>query len=84
MALVSSGRVKTVQELMAQLEASRTPQAQAAYLAELRANLKQYEERFGFSSDHIHDAIDAGELVEDLDVCNWIFDYELLREIEKR
>lgn len=83
MALVSSDRVKTVQKWMEQLEASRAPEAQAAYLAELRANVKQYEERFGISSDRIHDAIDAGELVEDLDVCNWIFDYELLREIEQ-
>jgi hypothetical protein len=84
MALVSSGHVKTVQEMLEQLEASSTPQAQAAYLAELRANVKQYEERYGMPSDRIHDAIDAGELVEDLDVCNWIFDYELLRDIEKR
>ena len=84
MARVSSGRVKTVQEMMEQLEASSTPQAQAAYLAELRACVKHYEERYGMSSDRVHDAIDAGELIEDLDVCNWIFDYELLRDVEKR
>jgi hypothetical protein len=45
MALVSSGRVKTVQETMEQLEASRAPEVQAAYLAELRASVKQYEVR---------------------------------------
>ncbi len=84
MTRVSSGRVKTVQEIMEQLEASRAPEAQAAYLAELRANVKQYEERYGMPSERIHVAIDAGELVEDLDVCNWIFDYDLLRDIEKR
>jgi hypothetical protein len=84
MALVSSGRAKTVQQIMEQLEASRAPERQAAYLADLRASVKQYEERYGMSSDRIHDAIDAGELVEDLDVCNWIFDYELLLDVEER
>ena len=84
MALTSSGRVKTVQHIMEQLEASRAPEKQAAYLAELRASVKRYEERYGMPSDRIHDAIDAGELVEDLDVCNWIFDYELLLDVEER
>ena len=84
MALTSSGRVKTVQQMMEQLEASRAPEKQAAYLAELRASVKRYEERYGMPSDRIHDAIDAGELVEDLDVCNWIFDYELLLDVEER
>lgn len=84
MALVSSGHVTTVQRWLEQLEASRTPEAQAAYLAELRASVKRYEARYGMASERIHDAIDAGLLVEDLDVCNWIFDYELLRDIEER
>jgi hypothetical protein len=84
MAPVSSGRVKTVQEMMEQLEASRAPEAQAAYLAELRARVKHCEQRYGMSSERIHDAIDAGELVEDLDVCNWIFAHDLLRDVEER
>lgn len=81
MALVSSGRVKTVQDMLEQLEASRTPEAQAAYLAELRASVKQYELRYGMPSDRIHDAIDAGELIEDLDVGHWIFQYDLLHDL---
>ena len=81
MALVSSGHVKTVQEIMEQLEASSTPQAQAAYLAELRASVKQYEERYGMPSERIHDAIDAGELIEDLDVGHWIFQCDLLHNL---
>ena len=84
MALVSSGHVTKVQEYMEQLEASSTPEAQAAYLAELRASVKQYEEQYGMPSDRIHEAIDAGELIEDLDVCNWIFAYDLLRDVEER
>ena len=83
MALVSSGRVKTVQEMMEQLEASSTPQAQAAYLAELRSSVKQYEERYGMPSERIHDAIDAGELIEDLDVGHWIFQYDLLCDLRQ-
>lgn len=84
MALVSFGRVKTVQQIMEQLEASRAPDAQAAYLVEPRTRVKRFEEHYGMPSDRIHDAIEAGELVEDLDVCNWIFDYELLLDVEGR
>ncbi len=81
MALVSSGHVTTVQRYMDQLEASRAPEVQAAYLAEIRACVKQYEKRYGMSSDRIHEAIDAGELIEDLDVGHWIFQYDLLRDL---
>jgi hypothetical protein len=52
-------------------------------LAEIRKSVKQYEQRYGMSSDCVHDAIDAGELVEDQDVCHWIFQYDLLRSVEE-
>jgi hypothetical protein len=45
--------------------------------------VKQYEERYGIPSERIHDAIDAGELIEDLGVVHWIFDYNLLCRIEE-
>lgn len=82
MALVSSGHVTTVQRWLEQLEASRTPEAQAAYLAELRASVKRYEERYGMPSHRVHDAIEAGELIEDLAVGHWIFQYDLLCDVE--
>lgn len=83
MALVSSDRITTVERLMKQLEASRDPQAQEACLAELRANVKRCEERFGMSSDRVHAAIDAGELIEDLEVGHWLFQYDLLQSVEE-
>lgn len=36
------------------------------------------EEKFGIPSSEIHEAIDDGRLVETLEVCEWIFDVELL------
>lgn len=53
-----------------------------AMLIELREQVKAYEARFGMSSDRIHEAIDAGELIEDLEVVDWIFTVELLRGVE--
>ena len=59
-------------------------QRQAAMLAEIRESVKQYEQRYGMSSDCIHDAIDAGELIEDRDVGHWIFQYDLLQRVEEQ
>jgi hypothetical protein len=67
---------------MERLEASRTPEAQAACLAELRASVKQYGERYGLPSNRIHNAIDGGELIEYLEVGHEIFQYDLLRDVE--
>ena len=79
---LSSDRVKTVQQIMERLQASRTPEAQAAYLAELRASVKHYGERYGLPSNRIHNAIDGGELIEYLEVGHEIFQYDLLRDVE--
>jgi hypothetical protein len=84
MAIGLSGRtVAEVEQLIAELLEQRNDvEAQQQVLAEIRESVRQYEERYGMSSDCIHDAIDAGELIEDLDVCNWIFSYDLLQSVE--
>jgi hypothetical protein len=87
MALVSSNQTdidKHVEQLLKDLlDESIDIQRQEAMLAEIRKSVKQYEQRYGMSSDCVHDAIDAGELVEDQDVCHWIFQYDLLRSVEE-
>ena len=84
MALVTSNKIdrEIEQRLKELLEQRNDIQRQETMLAEIRESVKQYEVRYGMSSDCIHDAIDAGELVEDLDVCDWILQYNLLRRVE--
>ena len=88
MVLVSSNRAdidKHVEQLLEDLLEQRNDiQRQETMLAEIRESVKQYEQRYGLSSDCIHDAIDSGELVEDLDVCDWIFQYNLLQRVEAK
>ncbi len=50
-------------------------------LADLRANIAACEEKYGITSDQIHDAIENRELQETLEVCRWIMDYERLKRI---
>jgi predicted transcriptional regulator len=86
MALVTSNKIdrEIEQRLKELLEQRNDIQRQETMLAEIRESVKQYEVRYGMSSDCIHDAIDAGELVEDLDVCDWILQYNLLRRVEAK
>lgn len=88
MALVSSksNRIDSdIEQQIKKLLAQRFDvQSQEKMLAEIRASVKQYEVRYGMSSDCIHDAIEAGELVEDLDVGHWIFQYDLLQSVEEK
>ena len=51
-------------------------------LADLRREIRQYEERYGIASERIHEAIDSGDLVEDQDVGHWIFQYTILCSVE--
>ena len=55
---------------------------QTRMLEETRERVKQYERVYNLPSEDIHRAIDAGELVETLDVCRWIFLHNLLRRVE--
>lgn len=83
MALISPrqpGIEDRLQGLLAQREVQPTD---AEYVSELRRRVKHFEESFGMPSDHIHQAIDAGELVEDQEVGRWIFTYTLLRSAEE-
>lgn len=73
-----------VKELIKELfEQCNNQHEQELMLAELRESVRRYEEQYGISSDCIHDAIEAGELVEDRDVGHWIFQHDLLRSVEE-
>lgn len=50
-------------------------------LTALRERIAMYEQRFGVRSEDVDAAIDAGHLVEDLDVCNWLLDYKRLKRL---
>ncbi len=82
MALITSGRKDIAKQLKELLEQPFDTEAQAAMLAEIRESVQRYEERYGMTSDCIHEAIEAGTLIEDQDVGHWIFQYELLQDVE--
>jgi hypothetical protein len=82
MSLTSPRRIDAEQRLKELLEQFNDLQDTDKTLSELRESVKQYEERYGMASERIHEAIDAGELEEDLDVVHWIFRYELLCRVE--
>jgi hypothetical protein len=86
-AMMSRSRSGTNADVAQQLQQLLTQRqnlpARELILAELRESVRQYEERYGVSSACIHEALEAGELVEDKDVGHWIFQYDLLRSIEE-
>jgi hypothetical protein len=49
----------------------------------LRRSVRAYEEQFGIPSSEIHHAIKDGRLVETLDVCEWLMDFEVLSKAEQ-
>lgn len=49
------------------------------YLRQVMDRVQAMEQRYGIASADIHSAIEAGEIRETLDVCNWIMDYEILK-----
>lgn len=82
MAVARSGTKSLTQQLKELLERPVDAAAQAAALAEIRTSVEQYERKYGLPSDRVHDAIDAGDLIEDQDVGHWIFQYDLLQSVE--
>ncbi len=84
MAVHSSRRVDAEQRFRELMEQFDAPYDTASELAKLRDSVNMYEARYGMPSERIHDAIDAGELIEDRDVGHWIFKYELLRSVEEK
>ena len=55
-----------------------TPERHTEYMNELRSRVLAYEAQFGIPSSEVHEAIEDGRLVETLDVCEWIMDFEVL------
>ena len=68
-----------IRDLLLQLD---NVDEQTRLLEETRECVKQYERIYNVPSEDIHRAIDAGELVETLDVCRWIFLHNLLSRVE--
>jgi hypothetical protein len=69
---------KMAEEILRQ---GNDPELQARYLRELKENVARCEAKFGIPSEDIHDAIEEGRLVETLEVCDWIMDYNSLQRI---
>jgi hypothetical protein len=51
---------------------------------QLRRSLKQFEDHYRIPSHRLHAALDAGELTETLDVCDWLILYSVLLRVEGR
>ena len=58
--------------------------AQERMLQETRLSVQRFEAKFGMPSERIHEAIEDGTLAETLEVCRWIFQYNLLRRANAR
>jgi hypothetical protein len=82
MALAEIRPVDTQQRIRDLLLQLGNVDEQTRMLEETRECVKQYERIYNVPSEDIHRAIDAGELVETLDVCRWIFLYNLLSRVE--
>jgi hypothetical protein len=69
--------------MLTELLAQRPAHLDAAHaVRELRYRVKCYEDRYGIPSDRLHQAIEAGDVVEDLEVSRWLFQYTLLLRAE--
>jgi hypothetical protein len=51
---------------------------QQQFAEENRRTVERFEAKYGIPSAEIHQAIDDGRLEETFEVCQWIFEYELL------
>lgn len=57
---------------------------QAAFLANLVQRVESCEQEHGLRSEDVGKAIDAGELVEAHEVCQWLLDYKPLVRLGAR
>lgn len=72
-------------QLLTDLLAQRPAESDSAQVViELRQSLKQYEDRYNVPSDRLHAALEAGDLTETLDVCDWLIQYSMLLRAEAR
>jgi hypothetical protein len=69
-----------IHDLLMQLHDSAEQQR---LLEETRLCVMHYERAYNLSSDQIHRAIDAGDLVETMDVSHWILLYNLLQRVDE-
>ena len=51
---------------------------QAQNLQLIRERVRRYERQYNIASENVHRAIDEGVLTETHEVCQWIFDYNIL------
>jgi hypothetical protein len=70
-----------IEELLAQRDDQDT---QERMLEETCLRVQGFEAKFGIPSERIHQAIDEGTLVETLEVCHWIMEYDLLCRARSR
>ena len=66
-------------ELLAQRPAASS---NGEFVATLRQSLRRSEERYAIPSEKLDAALKSGELVEDLEVCDWLIQYSLLLRAE--
>lgn len=78
--VLASGRQNPEELAAALLRERETLLEQQAEIVALQARVAAYEQKFGIPSAWIHDAIDRGELIETLEVCDWIMDVEQLQQ----
>lgn len=57
---------------------------QAAFLADLVQRVEACEQEYRLRSEDVGPAINAGQLVETHEVCQWLLDYKLLVRLGAR
>ena len=71
-------------QAVADLLAKRPTAAEnARAMSELEQLLKDYEDRYDLPSDRLKAALDAGEITETLDVCDWLIHYSIYLRAEE-
>lgn len=84
MAITSSCRADTDRSQVDLLVQRPLASDNAQVVIELRRSLKRYEDRYNIPSDRLQAALDAGDISETLDVCDWLIQYSILLRAEAR
>lgn len=78
--MLSDGRLHDSETLTVELCARlQIIDEHVEYLRQIMVRVQAMEARYRIASADIHDAIEAGTILETFDVCNWIMDYEILK-----
>lgn len=51
---------------------------------EIKIKLNDFEKKYGFTSDEVHDKIDSSEIRETQEICEWLLLFDLYKKILKR